>query len=448
MIQSDRHEFLSTLSTLWGEVLVNPSIEQIRDENKRLRRAVDELSILNDLARAISSTMSLDQIMELIVKKSIKTMKVEQGTVTLLTAKETAPMKTLVRGADSSYGKIPYHIGANLTGWMIKNQKPLLVQDLRNDHRFRSMADVDSDIRSVLSVPLKVKDRLIGSINLFNKIDGTFASNDQRLLSIIATQSAQVIENARLYEEEREKERLMRDLIMAQEIQKSLLPKEDPKIPGVDIAGRNVPAQAVGGDYFDFIPITDTRLAVALGDVSGKGIPAALLMSNLQAALRSQTSSSPLPKTCIAQVNSLLHSCTDSEKFVTMFYGLFDAEDKSLHYTNAGHNHPIVLDPQGDHTLLDVGGIVLGAVPQFPYEEGKIELKPGQILILYSDGITETVNEEDEQYGEERLMQIVRDNIHLSAAELSESILDAVRAFASTAPRQDDMTLVIMKVLD
>lgn len=423
------------------------NVDQLKQENKRLHRAVDELSILNDLARAISSTMSLDPIMELIVKKCIKTIKVEQGTVTLLTAQESAPMKTLVRGADSSYGKIPYHIGSNLTGWMIKNRKPLLVQDLQNDPRFRSLADVDSDIRSVLSVPLKVKDRLIGSINLFNKIDSTFADNDQRLLSIIATQSAQVIENARLYEEEREKERMMRDLIMAQEIQKSLLPEEDPHLPGVDIAGRNVPAQAVGGDYFDFIPLSGTRLAVALGDVSGKGIPAALLMSNLQAALRSQTSSSPLPKDCITQVNRLLHSCTDSEKFVTMFYGLFNAEDKSLHYTNAGHNHPIVLDPQKDPTLLDVGGIVLGAVPQFPYEEGKIELKPGQILILYSDGITETINEEEDQYGEERLIQLVRENAELSAADLSEKILDTVRAFASTAPRQDDMTLVIMKVL-
>lgn len=423
------------------------SLEQLQEENKRLLRAVDELSILNEMARAISSTMGLDDIMEMIVKKSIKTMKVEQGTVTLLTLQETAPMKTLVRGADSGYSTIPYHIGTNLTGWMIKNQQPLLINDLRGDTRFRSLKDDESEIRSVLSVPLKVKDRLIGSINLFNKRDGIFTEADQRLLSIIATQSAQVIENARLYEEEREKERLMRDLIMAREIQKSLLPSEDPQLPGIDIAGRNVPAQEVGGDYYDFVSLGENQLAFALGDVSGKGIPAALLMSNLQAALRSQASTSPLPTECITQVNTLLHTCTDSEKFVTLFYGLFDAGQKSLRYTNAGHNHPLLLNPQGEHIALDVGGIVLGALPQFPYEEGKITFSPGQILVLYSDGITETVNEDDDQFGEERLIQTVREHADLSAAELSERILDRVRTFASTAPRQDDMTLVILKIL-
>ena len=432
----------------WG--LEAKTVEQLQKENNRLRRAVEELSILNDLARAISSTMSLDGIMEMIVKRCIKTIKVEQGTVTLLTPQETAPMKTLVRGADSGYGAIPYHIGTNLTGWMIKNQSPLLINDLRSDIRFRSFKDDESNIRSVLSVPLKVKDRLIGSINLFNKIKGAFSEDDQRLLSIIATQSAQVIENARLYEEEREKERLMRDLIMAQEIQKSLLPGTDPNLPGVDIAGRNVPAQEVGGDYYDFVPLGKDQLVLALGDVSGKGIPAALLMSNLQAALRSQTSSLALPKECIAQMNRLLHSCTDSEKFVTFFYGLFDAAQRTLRYTNAGHNPPLLVDPQSgqsEHTCLDVGGIVLGALPQFPYEEGEVSLNPGQILVLYSDGITETMNEEEDQFGEERLIQTVCEHTDLSAAELSERILDRVRTFASTTPRQDDMTLIILKVL-
>ncbi|MFQ6094466.1 MAG: PP2C family protein-serine/threonine phosphatase [bacterium] len=422
-------------------------IDQLQQENRRLLRAVDELSILNDLARAISSTMGVDQIMELIVRKSIKTIGVEQGTVTLLAPEAKTPMKTLVRGADSGYGTIPYRIGISLTGWMIKNQKPLLINDLRTDPRFRSFTDVESHIRSVLSVPLKVKDRLIGSINLINKQEGTFTEDDQRLLSIIATQSAQVIENARLYEEERKKERIMRDLIMAREIQMSLLPKKDPQLPGVDIAGRNIPAQEVGGDYYDFVPLKENRLVIALGDVSGKGIPAALLMSNLQAALRSQTTTSPLPKESIAQINGLLHSCTDSQKFVTLFYGIFDVNTRSLRYTNAGHNPPILVDPQGGHTVLDIGGLVLGVLPQFPYEEGAIDLNPGQVLVLYSDGITEAVDEKEAQFGEERLIQTVREHADLGAAEISEKILGRVRTFARAVPQQDDMTLVVLKVL-
>ena len=423
-------------------------IDRLQEENFRLRRAVEELSILNDLARVISSTLSVNQIMELIVKKSVKTIGVEQGSITLVSSEEAAPMKTLVRGADSSYGTMPYHIGVNLTGWMIKNQKPLLTNDLQADSRFRSLKDVESNIRSILSVPLKVKDRLIGSINLFNKLQGSFTEADQRLLSIIGTQSAQVIENARLYEEEREKERLMRDLVTAKEIQMSLLPDENPQLPGVDIAGKSIPAFEVGGDYFDFVPLENNRLAITLGDVSGKGIPAALLMSNLQAALRSQASSSPLPKPCITQVNSLLHSCTNSEKFVTLFYGIYDADKKSLHYTNAGHNPPIVIDPQGEYSTLDVGGIVIGAVSQFPYEEGHIDLKPGNILIMYSDGITETENEEEEQFGEERVIDIIREHADLKAAEISEKIVEEVNSFSKKSPQQDDMTLIVMKVLE
>ena len=426
--------------------MIEKPTDQLQEENRRLRRAVEELSILNDLARVISSTMSVNQIMELIVKKSVKTIGVEQGSITLVSSDEAAPMKTLVRGADSSYGTMPYNIGVNLTGWMIKNQEPLLINDLRTDSRFRSLRETESNIKSILSVPLKVKDRLIGSVNIFNKLKGTFTNDDQRLLSIIATQSAQVIENARLYEEEREKERLVRDLITAREIQMSLLPDKNPQLPGVDIAGRSIPAFEVGGDYYDFVPLGDNRLAIALGDVSGKGIPAALLMSNIQAALRSQASTSPLPKSCITHVNSLIHSCTSPEKFVTLFYGIFDANNKSFQYTNAGHNPPILLDPLGAYSTLDRGGIVIGAVSQFPYEEDSIDLKTGHILVMYSDGITEIQDENEEQFGEERMMQIVREHADLTAAEISERIIDRVHAFSSKNPQQDDMTLIVLKM--
>jgi sigma-B regulation protein RsbU (phosphoserine phosphatase) len=426
---------------------MEPDIKHIQEENRKLHRAVEELSILNDLALAISSTMDLGEIMKLIVKKCIKTIRVEQGTVTLLAEQETAPMKTLIRGTDSGYGQVSYRIGTNLTGWMVKNQKPLLMNDLRNDPRFRTLKDEDSHIRSVLSVPLKVKDRLIGSVNLFNKQGGDFTEEDQRLLSIIATQSAQVIENARLYEEEREKERMMRDLLMAQQIQKSLLPRENPSFPGMDIAGRNVPAHEVGGDYFDFIPLENDLLAITLGDVSGKGISAALLMSNVHATLRSQARTSSCTTECIGQVNRLLHSCTDSEKFVTLFYGVLDPAQKVLRYTNAGHNPPILIDPQGSFTTLDIGGIVLAALPQFPYQEGEVRFKPGQILVIYSDGVTEATDEQEEQFGEERLIRTVLCNAGLPASSICDEIIEAVRAFSTALPHQDDITLVVAKIL-
>jgi len=263
--------------------------DALEEENIRLRRAVAELTILNELAAAIDSTMTTDQIMNLIVQKAIKSVGVEQGAIMLITDKALSPMKTLIRSMDASSEGVPYRLGVSLTGWMLKNQKPLLIEDFASDERFKGVKVESAQIRSVLSVPLKVKDKMIGVINLINKKGGgTFTPDDQRLVGIIATQSAQVLENARLYEEEKRLQQMEKELQMARDIQQSLLPKENPRLPGAEIAGLSHPAREVGGDYYDFIELGEDHLGVVIADVSGKGVPASLLMSNIQATLRVQ----------------------------------------------------------------------------------------------------------------------------------------------------------------
>jgi len=422
-------------------------VVQLEQENKRLRRALEELSVLNEIAIAISSTLTLNQIVDLIVQKCIKHLKVEQAAVMLMTGNEgNHPFKTMIRRADTTANILPYRFDAQLTGWMLKNQKPLLINDFPNDERFKAVADDTFPIRSLLSVPLLAKGQMIGLLTVFNKkAEEGYSSNDQRLLSIIATQSAQVIENARLLEEEQALMQMQKEMQMAHDIQINLLPKEPPKLTGYDIAGISIPAQVVGGDYFDFIPVEENRLAICLGDVSGKGLPAALLMANLQATIRGQTLLKPPPKDCLNRSNRLLYQSTDRQKFATLFYGILDTENHQFCYSNAGHNRPILFSENREPVSLEKAGIVLSFVENYAFGEGKLNFNPNDLLLIYSDGITEAMDKKNDEFGDERLAALVNEHKMESAQNVINEVVDAVNNHAEGCPQMDDMTLVVIK---
>jgi len=417
----------------------------LEEENLRLKSAVEELSILNEIAVAISSTMKVEEINKLIISKCIQTMGVEQGAVTLVKEDQSEPLKTLVRVMDKKFDNIPYRLGMSLTGWMLKNQKPLLINDITRDARFSGISLETGEIKSILSVPLKVKNKMIGHISLFNKKDRDFTPEDQRLLSIIAIQSAQTIENARLYEEERKLVALEEDQKAARRIQQSLLPKENPIIKGMEIFGQTIPAKEVGGDYYDFIRIDDSHLGIVIADVVGKGTPAALLMSNLQATLRSEALANRSVKETVARVNFTLSKFMDMGKFISLFYGVLDIQGKTFAYTNAGHNYPFLLGKDDNVRKLEKGGVVLGTFSDFTYEEETVQLKPADLMLLYTDGITEATNDKDEMFEEDRLLELLKRNRKSSAQELSQKIVDEVLSFQGTLPQSDDLTLVLLK---
>jgi phosphoserine phosphatase RsbU/P len=421
----------------------------LEEENKRLRLAVEELSVLNDIATAIASTQSLDELANLIIQKCVKHLKVEQGAVMLLDEQDQKnPFHTMVRKQDSDLKVLPFRFDAQLAGWMIKNKTPLLINDFIRDQRFRDVASAGMSLRSLLSVPLLLKGRLIGLISVFNKkTDPEFSLDDQRLLAIIAAQSAQVIENARLYQEEQALFRLQEEMRLARDIQMNLLPTSSPGIVGYDIAGKTIPAKEVGGDYFDYIPLNDQCLAFCLGDVSGKGMPAALLMANLQATLRGQAAREVSCKSCMDRSNRLLFHGTDSTKFATLFYGILNAEQHELCYSNAGHDFPLLFSTGKTPLRLKTGGVVLGFVEDFPYSEAKIKLNQGDLLVLYSDGITEAMNDREEEFGEQRLAQTIHKYITEPAESIIDHILGNVRKHSDTIPQLDDMTLLVIKRL-
>ena len=422
-------------------------IARLEEENNRLRRAVDELSIINEVASAVTSTWSLDEIVNSIVQKCVKHLNVEQGAVLLFDKQEdSTALKTMVRRVDSNVATIPYRLGDQLSGWMLKNQAPLLIDDLAADERFRVSEEVDSSIRSLMCVPLRLKARMIGVLTVFNKQSGeAFTESNQRLLTIIAAQSAQVIENARLYEEEKALQLMQQEMEMARSIQANLLPKAQPSIPGYDIAGMSVSAANVGGDYYDFLPSED-RLVICLGDVSGKGMPASLLMANMQATIRGQNLVSSSASECMSRSNRLMFQSTDSAKFVTFFYGILDIAGRTLEYCNAGHNPPFLLSDGQEPRRLETGGPVLGVLPDFPYEQATVELNPGDLLLIFSDGFSEAMNLRLEEFGEDQLVSLATANHSDSAAELIERISRAVVAHTGKAPQTDDMTIIAVRV--
>lgn len=415
------------------------------EENRRLKRAVEELSILNDLARAISASLNTQEIIQTIVRRSLRALNAEQGVVTLIEEQSAGTMKTLVRTMMSSDDGEQYHFNQSLLGWMHLNKKPIAINNPNGDDRFRGV-QWDSSINSLLAVPITVRSELRGVLTVYNKKNGgQFSDNDQRLLAIIAAQSGQVVENARLNEREQALTRMQEEVRLASRIQLDLLPKEPPSLPGYEIVGSTMPAQAVGGDYFDFISIDDHRLAFCLGDVSGKGLPASLLMANLQATLRGQTLLKSSPKECLERSNFLLFQSTSPEKFATLFYGILDTQTHSLSFSNAGHDPPYVLRDGAEPARLIDGGIPLAIFKDFSYEQGEIALNPGDTLALYSDGITEAMNAGEEHFGEERLAAILLEHSKIAPRELMELVLSAARAHAGTTPQSDDMTLVIIK---
>ena len=427
------------------QLVESTKAQLLLDENRRLKNAVQELSILNDLARAIGASMDSQEIMNTIVRRSLRAINAEQGVITLIDQDERDPMKTLVRAMVSSTEHEEFHLTQSLLGWMHLHKKPLLINSPRTDTRFRGIR-WDESITSLVCVPMMIKSEIKGVITAYNKKGGVgFTEDELRLLSIIAAQSEQVVENARLNERDRQFLKMQEEVRLASRIQNDLLPKSAPEIPGYEIAGRSIPAQVVGGDYFDFIPMTDHRLAICVGDVSGKGLPASLLMANTQATLRGQTLINPSARECMVRANKLLFDSTSPEKFVTMFYSILDPSSHRLSYCNAGHDVPYILSAGTSINRLNTGGIPLSMLEQFPFEEETVTMQPGDLLVICSDGIAEAMNAKQVQFGEENLSTLLKSFQSASAVDVINGIVTAVREHASGAPQADDMTVVVVR---
>jgi sigma-B regulation protein RsbU (phosphoserine phosphatase) len=310
-------------------------------------------------------------------------------------------------------------------------------------------------MRSELLVPLQAAGRLLGFISLGQKrSEEPYSRTDMQLLGSVATQTGLALENARLTsavaEEAAQREAMKREVEIAREVQERLFPQNLPKIDGLDYSGLCRPARGVGGDYYDFLPLPGGELGVAIGDVAGKGISAALMMASLQASLRGQTMTGPEDLAgVVGRVNRLVYDVSSPERYATFFFARYDPRSRKLTFVNAGHNPPMLLhrsDGQWELRRLDQGGTVVGLFPHFDYTQNTVELTPGDVLAAYTDGISEAMNEREDEWGEEQLLAVLKECSSLSAAETIARIMKAADGFTAGAKQYDDMTMVVLKV--
>ena len=421
-------------------------VEELKKENQNLHLAVNELMILNDLATAISSIQAIDEIIEQIVIKCIKHLNVEEGAVSLLDKTgDQQTFHTMIRHKDSSATSLPFRMDAGLKGWMLKHRKSFLSNDIKSDDRFRFLSDETYPFQSILCVPLNVKGDLIGYLAVFNKKSSIFSENDKKLLSIIGSQSAQILENARLLEEEKKLLGLREELKMAHKIQTKLLPDSIPVFEGFDIDTINIPAKSVGGDYYDFIMKSEEELVFCIADITGKGMPAAMLMANLQATFRSQILVDDDYPLCMKRTNKLLFNSTEPTKFATLFFGILDVNPPCLTYVNAGHDHPLLIRENAETTELEATGLLLAVVEDTEYEVEQVNLQKGDLFIFFTDGITEAMNNQKQEYGLEKLRDLAQSLSEQTAENIAAKILLDVNRHADGAVQSDDITLIVIK---
>ena len=295
--------------------------------------------------------------------------------------------------------------------------------------------EVDSGPRGLIAVGDKESRRGVGP----------FLASDRRTLSLFANQAALALENARLHLQALEKERLEREMQLAAEIQRQILPKGAPVVPGFQLAGWYRPARQVGGDYYDLFPLRDGRIGLVLGDVSGKGMPAALMVSTLHSALRLLLDQAAFGPALLEKLNRHISESSAANKFITMLLVELDPLSGVLHYMNAGHNPGILLRGDGAVEQLGAGGLPLGLLPEARFQSRALTLEPRDLFCIYSDGITEAESPSEEEFGMGRLIELLREGQDRPLPELIEAIPQAVGEFSQGRPQGDDQTLVLLR---
>jgi len=424
----------------------NHFISELERHTQFSKMEVQKLERLIEATKKVNSTLELDKLLKIILDTALSIVDGDRGTLYLIDEQKEELWSKVLIGSERVTIRLP--VGKGIAGYVAATGETVNLEDAYYDARFNPKIDKKTGYRTktVLCMPFKNKDgKIVGVLQLLNKHKGLFTHDDENFIQALSIHASIAIENARLYEEEKAYQQVREEVRLAAKIQRELLPKSTPRIQGYEIAGRSIPAEAVGGDYFDFIPHDENRIAVCLGDVSGKGLPASLLMANLQATLRGQSSGECSAKECLSRSNTLLYRSTSSDKFVTLFYGVLDTVNHRLIYSNAGHDNPFVFNSDGEFKRLKTGGIVLGIMEKFPFEEETIEIKFGDVLVVYSDGIAEAMNGKDDMFGEERLAEVLKNILMESAEQIIDAVIGSVKKFTGSTPQSDDVTIVVVK---
>ncbi len=424
----------STLVTSLEGALSNQSLVLERGGAK----ASAQLEALLSAGQLLSENRPLNELFPVILNLAIKAVNAQRGVLLILEGDE------LVARAHKGEG---FRISSAVRDQVIRERSSILVRDAQLDDAFRSrMSIVEQKVHTMMAAPLQTKERIIGLIYVDSPfVLREFTKDDLSLLTVMANVAAIRVESARLAEVEQAERIMKRDLSQAAEIQRGILPERAPDVPGLQLAGFNAACRTVGGDYYGFVRYPGARVGVALGDVSGKGMAAALMVMAFEARLRVVAEDVDNPAHLVARLNKITCANCPSNRFITFFYGVLDGATGLVSFANAGHNPPIVVRTSGEIEMLEGGGPVLGVLSIAPYSEQQARLDPGDLLVVYSDGVTEAANTAEEEFGEQRLIDVLKDRRTASPNAIVSAVMEALHRFTSGAPQADDITLVVAK---
>ena len=414
--------------------------------------SADRLSLLLRLTQAFNSSLDLDEILTRLMDEVIAATRAERGFVMLLNEDGRLSFRA-ARGLDQRTIETPeFEISRGVVTQVADSGQAILTSNAQADSRFTKSESVfNLKLRSILAVPLKVKERTIGVIYVDNRLHiGLFSPGDMELLSAIASSAAIAIENARLYQVAVDKGRMERELHLARQVQSSLLLHTMPQLPGWDFAARWVPAREVAGDYYDFITPAGSAgaLGLVIADVTDKGMPAALFMAFTRTVVRVSVDRAASPAEGITYANRLICAENTGGLFVSLFYGLLDPQTGMLTYVNAGHNPPLHYRRSDKMVATLPGtGMPLGVDCELVYEQRTHQVAPGDVVLLYTDGVTEAVNARQEEFGPARLEQVLRDHPDAPALDVAGALERALNAFTGGATPVDDVTEVVVRRL-
>ncbi|MDX1971918.1 MAG: SpoIIE family protein phosphatase [Candidatus Sumerlaeia bacterium] len=432
-----------------GEIRVGSRSKplSIPDTNLNAHEQARHLEIIYEVMEAIRSTFSTDQLLQQIMDLIMKVIKPDRAYLLLSQEGSSELVPEVIRDTQLKKNQ-EICISNSIVNRCVRESVSLLVSDAAQDARFNASESIIANrIRTAMVAPLIYKEQSLGVVYIdTNTRAFPYLEADLELLTGIANQAAVAIVNARLHSQLVEQHKIAREMEIARTIQMNLLPKVYPTLRGFDVSAMSLPAKHVGGDYYDFIALPDGRIGFAIADVSGKGVPAAILTATTRSYLQSQTQQpgGNLAQT-VERINRMVHRDVTNDMYVTMALIYLEPESGEIEYVNAGHSHPVLMTPHGETRFLEEGGLFLGIVEESTYDQAKEKLHPGDVLVLQTDGVMDILNPKGESFGSERFYSIIRQNIHLSAEEIRNAIYQACVQHRAEADQFDDFTLIVLK---
>jgi len=410
---------------------------------------VDKLRLLLDITKTISRSLDLDEVLNLVMDTLGSLIPYDAAGIYLIEfgTESQSPYifkSKVIRGYQISFELIEprLKIGEGFLGTVAQTGKPIISHDVSKDKRYFPARDLT---KSEMIAPIISNDKVIGVFDLESDHTDAYSDEDLSVLQLLTSQVAIIIEKVRLHEEVVEKKRLQAQLEIARQVQLELLPDNDPVINNFDVSAYVFTAEEVSGDYYDWVKVFEDQIGIVVADAVGKGIPAALLMSFLRASLRSCVQIGYAPHIAFSKVSQLLRDSIEDNQFITAIYGILDSTNKTFVFSNAGHNPPLLMKPDGEYRYVEYGDTPLGMFDESHYHQHFIRFERGQVMVIYTDGITEATNPNGEEYGEDRLAKRVLDGIDLSARQLIDHIRKGVDDFTESKFLNDDGTLFIVK---